>query len=116
MDTCSKKIESSRWLHGNNYPLKQPIEPHALDDAGAVCAAMIKATTAGVNNNLRPLIDNLSDYVAKKEYRLTDGTLARNRPQKNTLWLDDLYMGVPALAQMGKLTGDKKYFDDAVNR
>ena len=25
-------------------------------------------------------------------------------------------MGVPAFAQMGKLTGDKKYFDDAVKQ
>jgi rhamnogalacturonyl hydrolase YesR len=25
-------------------------------------------------------------------------------------------MGIPSLAQMGKLTGDKKYFDDAVNQ
>ncbi len=38
------------------------------------------------------------------------------RPQANTLWLDDLYMGVPAIAQMGKLTGDTKYFDDAVKQ
>jgi len=48
-----------------------------------------------------------------KQYRLSDGTLARNRPQPSTLWLDDLFMSVPALAQMGKLTGDKKYFDEA---
>jgi unsaturated rhamnogalacturonyl hydrolase len=94
----------------------QPIMPHALDDAGAVCAAMIKAVTNGNTSNLRPLIDNYIDFVANKEYRLADGTLGRNRPQKNTLWLDDMYMGVPALAQMGKLTGDHKYFDDAVKQ
>ncbi len=94
----------------------QPISPHALDDAGAVCASMIKALSNGSESNLRPLIDNYIDFVANKEYRLSDGTLGRNRPQKNTLWLDDLYMGVPALAQMGKLTGDKKYFDDAVKQ
>ena len=98
----------------NLFP--QPIYPRALDDAGAVCAAMIKATRTGSKSNLRPLIDNYIDFVANKEYRLSDGTLGRNRPQKNTLWLDDLYMGVPALAQMGKLTGDKKYFDDAVKQ
>ena len=98
----------------NLFP--QPINPRALDDAGAVCAAMIKATRNGNQSNLRPLIDNYIDFVANKEYRLSDGTLGRNRPQKNTLWLDDLYMGVPALAQMGKLTGDKKYFDDAVKQ
>jgi rhamnogalacturonyl hydrolase YesR len=70
---------------------------------------MIKATRAGINSDLKPQIQTYIDWVSKKQYRLPDGTLARNRPQKNTLWLDDLYMGVPALAQMGKLTGDKKY-------
>ena len=99
-----------------NYPLRQPIEPKALDDAGAVCAAMIKASRLGLNKDLRPTIDRLVNFVSREQYRLLDGTLARIRPQKNTLWLDDLYMGVPALAQMGKLTGDKKYFDDAVNQ
>ena len=99
-----------------NNPLRQPVDPHALDDGGAMCAAAIKTLQAGGQQNLRALIDNYIDYVANKEYRLADGTLARNRPQKNTLWLDDLYMGVPALAQMGKLTGDKKYFDDAVKQ
>jgi rhamnogalacturonyl hydrolase YesR len=111
-----KKLKAAGVFKGNGYPLKQPIEPHALDDAGAVCAAMIKATTTGLNNDLRPVIDGLSDWVVNKEYRLADGTLGRMRPQKNTLWLDDMYMGVPTIAQMGKLTGDKKYFDDAVKQ
>jgi unsaturated rhamnogalacturonyl hydrolase len=77
---------------------------------------MIKSLRNGSKSNLRPLIDNYIDFIANKEYRFGDGTLGRNRPQKNTLWLDDLYMGVPALAQMGKLTGDRKYFDDAVKQ
>jgi unsaturated rhamnogalacturonyl hydrolase len=109
-----KKLADS--LLKGNYVLRQPVQPHALDDAGAICAAMIKSTRAGVNNELRPLIDNYINYISNKEYRLPDGTLARNRPQKNTLWLDDLYMSVPALAQMGKLTGNAKYYDDAVKQ
>ena len=94
----------------------QPIDPHALDDGGAVCASMIKAQRNGLNSNLRPLIDNYINYVFTKEYRFKDGTIGRNRPQKNTMWLDDLYMYIPAVAQMGKLTGDKKYFDDCVKQ
>jgi unsaturated rhamnogalacturonyl hydrolase len=100
----------------NSNPLRQPVAPHALDDGGAVCAAMIKTFRLTGNAQLRPLIDHYIDYIVNKEFRLKDGTLARNRPQKNTLWLDDLFMGVPAMAQMGKLTGDKKYFDDAVKQ
>lgn len=97
-------------------PILSTLQPHALDDAGAICAAMIKAQRAGLKADLRPLINNLVDYISNKEFRFADGTLARNRPQPNTLWLDDLFMSVPAIAQMGKLTGDKKYFDDAVKQ
>ena len=97
-------------------PIRSVIEPHALDDAGALCAAMIKSVRSGAAVGLRPLIDNFANYITTKEFRLNDGTLARNRPQKNTLWLDDLYMSVPALAQMGKLTGDGKYYDDCVKQ
>jgi len=117
----------SKWVPAvkQKFPLEfiqrqklfnQPIDPHALDDAGAVCASMIKAQRSGLTNNVRPMIDNYINYVFTKEYRLKDGTIARNRPQKNTLWLDDMYMAIPAIAQMGKLTGEKKYFDDAVNQ
>jgi unsaturated rhamnogalacturonyl hydrolase len=96
--------------------LSQPIDPHALDDAGAMCAAAIKYYRQENSSSLHALINNYIDYISNKQYRLSDGTLARNHPQKNTLWLDDLYMSVPALAQMGKLTGDNKYFDDAVKQ
>lgn len=100
-----------------NTPLRAMLAPHALDDAGAMAAAMIKATRAGgVKTDLRPQINTYLDYITKKEHRLSDGTLARNRPQPNTLWLDDLFMSVPALAQMGKLTGDRQYFDEAVKQ
>ena len=97
-------------------PLRQMVAPHALDDAGAICAAMIKTLRLGGHSDLRPAIDNYINYIFTQEFRFKDGTLARNRPQKNTLWLDDLFMSVPALAQMGKLTGDNKYYDDAVKQ
>jgi len=100
----------------NSNPLRQPVAPHALDDAGAMCAAMIKTYRLTNDQVYKPVIDHYIDYISNKEYRLKDGTLARNRPQKNTLWLDDLYMSVPALAQMGKLTGQSKYYDDAVRQ
>jgi unsaturated rhamnogalacturonyl hydrolase len=91
--------------------------PGRLDDAGAMCAALIKAERNGLGSKtLRPWIDNWVDWVSKKQFRLEDGTLARNRPLPNTLWLDDLYMSVPCLAQAGKLTGDARYYDDAARQ
>ncbi|MEN2413200.1 glycoside hydrolase family 88/105 protein [Flavobacterium mesophilum] len=92
------------------------LHPEALDFAGALCAAFIKAKKDGLKANVDPLVNNYIDFISNKQFRLKDGTLARNRPQDNTLWLDDMFMSVPALAQMGSYTGNTKYFDDAVKQ
>ncbi|MDN5284602.1 MAG: family 88 glycosyl hydrolase [Mucilaginibacter sp.] len=98
-------------------PVKSVIDPQALDDAGSMAAAMIKAVRTGaVKGDLQPVIANYINYILTKQFRLSDGTLARNRPHPNTLWLDDLYMSLPALAQMGVLSGDRKYFDETVKQ
>jgi len=91
-----------------------PLDPRALDDCGSMCAALIRARLAGVGPDLKPTIDLWTDYIANKQFRFADGTLARQRPQAESLWADDAYMGIPALAEMGRLTGEKKWFDDAV--
>lgn len=109
-----KKIyQKDKNIDGN---IRRVIDPHALDDAGAVCTSMIKAMLRNPDLSLRPLIDNYSDYIINKEYRLTDGTFARLRPQKNTIWLDDMFMGIPTLAYMGKMTGNKDYYDMAAQQ
>jgi rhamnogalacturonyl hydrolase YesR len=103
--------------------VRRVIDPHALDDAGAVCSSMIKAMGSifkGADNNLRRLVDeriqNYANYILNKEYRLGDGTFARIRPQLNTVWLDDMFMGIPTVAQMGQYTGDTKYYDEAARQ
>ena len=101
---------------GTNSALRSVLHPHALDDAGAMCAAFIKMQRLENRPDVNPVIENYIDYIMNKEFRLKDGTLARNRPQPNTLWLDDMFMSVPALAQMGKYSGDSKYFDEAVKQ
>lgn len=93
--------------------MRSVIDPRALDDAGAMCCSMIKAQLLDPSLPLLPLIENYIYYILNKQYRLEDGTLARIRPQKNTVWLDDMYMGIPAIAWMGKLTGDHRYYDEA---
>lgn len=98
------------------YALQRSVHPHALDDCGAICAAIIKTAKTGKTVNADPVIKNYIDYISNKEFRLTDGTLARNRPQPNSIWLDDLFMSVPALAQMASYKGDTKYYDDAVKQ
>lgn len=96
--------------------IRQILTPHALDDAGAMAAAMIKVQRESPDAGLTDLIENYINYIMYHEYRLSDGTFARKHPHYNTLWLDDLYMSVPALAQMGALTREQKYFNEAIKQ
>jgi hypothetical protein len=96
--------------------LRSVLEPRALDDCGSMCAALIRARRAKVGPDLKPVIDRWSDWIGHKQYRLKDGTLARQRPQAQSLWADDAYMGIPALAEMGRLNGERAWFDDAVKQ
>lgn len=99
-----------------NNPLENFLFPQSLDDTGSMCAAMIQAIRRGWVKELRTEVDNSIDFILNKVNRLPDGTFARNRPMPNSVWVDDLYQGIPALAEMGKLTGDKKYYDEAVSQ
>ena len=111
--SVSKYFKSLPTDKKGNNPVRSVLNPRALDDAGSMCAAMIKTFRISKDQNLYPFIDNYIDYISNKQQRLADGTLSRNRPLPNALWLDDIYMSVPALAQMGEFSGEKKYFDDA---
>jgi rhamnogalacturonyl hydrolase YesR len=100
-----------------SFSLRTVLFPQTLDDSGSMCAAMIKADRAGTADGaLRPWIDNYANRVSTRQFRLADGTFARNSPMPNSVWLDDLYMSVPCLAQRGRLTGDRRYFDDAAQQ
>lgn len=99
---------SNGW---NRYP-----NFHALDDCGSITAAMIKTYLKNKNEDYIKVINTTADFVTNKQFRLEDGTLARHRPQYQSIWADDLYMSVPFLANMGVLTGDTSYFDDAIKQ
>ncbi|HEY7091418.1 MAG TPA: glycoside hydrolase family 88 protein [Tepidisphaeraceae bacterium] len=96
--------------------LRAIINTESLDDCGAMAAALIKAKRGGIGPDTKEIIDGWLDFISTRQFRLPDGQLARHRPQPESIWADDAYMSIPALAQMGKLTGDRKYFDDAVKQ
>jgi rhamnogalacturonyl hydrolase YesR len=98
------------------YGYRRLLEFRELDDCGAIGAALIKALKAKQDPRYRPVIDRVAAHIATKQFRMSDGTLARQRPQPVSLWIDDMYMSVPFLAQMGVLTGDRKWFDDAARQ
>ncbi|MBQ9666309.1 MAG: glycoside hydrolase family 88 protein [Bacteroidaceae bacterium] len=86
--------------------MHQVVKPEALDDAGAICAAMLKAK----DKKLTKQIETYYDFIAHQQYRYTDGMFARLRPVKNTVWLDDMFMGIPALALHGDIDEAQRQF------
>ncbi len=101
--------------------MEQVIHPRALDDCGTMCTAMMKycalnptaRQNADTSVSMDSLINNYFQFVEKEQYRLPDGLFARHRPQHNTVWLDDMYMGIPTIAYAGIYFNDPKYFDEA---
>jgi rhamnogalacturonyl hydrolase YesR len=98
----------------HRYPYGQLWTMQELDDCGAMGASMIEVYKIVDRKDYREYIDNTAVHIMETQDRLEDGTLVRKFPHEMTLWADDLYMSVPFLARMGDLTGDVKYFNDAL--
>ncbi|MBA7561742.1 Unsaturated rhamnogalacturonyl hydrolase YteR [subsurface metagenome] len=99
-----------RWPYGQLWAMRE------LDDCGAMCASVIEVYNLVRREDYRDYIDKTAKHIMEKQDRLSDGTLVRKSPHEMTLWADDLYMSVPFLARMGNLTGENKYFDDALKQ
>ncbi len=93
--------------------MHQVVKPEALDDAGAICAAMIKAKMKDGKLPLDEQIKTYYGFVSKGQYRLSDGIFGRLRPLKNTVWLDDMFMGIPTLAWKAVADNDISGMDAA---
>ena len=87
-----------------------------LDDCGTIGASLIEGYEKNPQKAYREYIDKVAVHLLKGEPRLADSTICRYSPHENTIWADDLYMSVAFLARMGKLTGENKYFDDAIRQ
>jgi rhamnogalacturonyl hydrolase YesR len=87
-----------------------------LDACGAMSAGLFDVNTRTQRKDYQAYLERSAAYILTKQMRLPDGTLARPQPRFGTLWADDMFMSIPFLARMGKLTGDGKYFDDAIKQ
>lgn len=93
--------------------MRQVIAPATLDDAGAMSAAFMRAAMADSSLKIDDIIERYYDIVENHTYRLADGTIARNRPHHNSVWLDDMFMALPSMAARSAYTNDPKQLDEA---
>ncbi|MDB5010169.1 MAG: glycosyl hydrolase family 88 [Mucilaginibacter sp.] len=87
-----------------------------LDACGAMSAGLCEVDALASRKEYKDYLKRAANYISNKQLRLPDGTLCRPQPRNMTIWADDLFMSVPFLARMGKITGDAKYFDDAIKQ
>ena len=109
----SEQYYRQNSLRGQNYRM---FRMSMLDDSSAPALPLIEMLVNGDSSEAsKELIEKIADYVMTKQTRLEDGTFARPEP-KWTIWADDLFMSVPFLVRFGRLTGDERYFDEAVKQ
>lgn len=93
--------------------LRQVKDPRTLDDAGAMAGAWMKAAMADSTLNIAPFIERYWDVVEQSPVHLDDGTIARNRPHYNAIWLDDMFMALPSMAVRSRYNNQPEQLDEA---
>lgn len=95
--------------------LRQVKLPLTLDDAGAMVGAWMRAAMADSTLSLDKYIENYWNIVETTPVHLPDGTIARNRPHYNAIWLDDMFMALPSMAVRSRYANDPKQLDAAAD-
>ena len=98
------------------YPFGQLWTMKELDDFGAMGASIIDVYEKVKRPEYKEYVLKGAKRISEGQERLEDSTLVRSFPHEFTLWADDLYMSVPFLVRLGRLTGDNKYYDDAIHQ
>lgn len=84
-----------------------------LDDAGAPA---LPFTVAVPDQRTRNLLDDLAGFIMNRQPRLPDGIFCRPEPVAYTVWADDLFMSVPFLLGMHRITGEGHYREEAIRQ
>ncbi|MDR2914984.1 MAG: glycoside hydrolase family 88 protein [Tannerella sp.] len=70
-----------------------------------------------MRNQYEAFVNRMIDYGKNKQARLPGANIyTRLTPEVYTTWVDDMFMGIPFLAQASLYTGDKHYIQDAASQ
>ncbi len=89
-----------------------------LDHLGPEGAALIMLSGKFPDNagKYEKYISTAAEHVANIQVRTEKGALARTWPIPNTVWADDLYMGVSFMAEYADRYADDSMLEDAVRQ
>lgn len=119
-DFVIENLDYFTWQYYEYHAIRESfhrlIRRSMLDDCGTPSYPILDLYIKEKNDNYRFLIDTLADFIAKGQSRLEDGTLCRPEPLRWTIWADDLFMSIPFMLRMARITGDSSWYDDAVHQ
>lgn len=115
-DLAPKVYDSLRVDRNYDRQMRPLVSPHSLDDAGAMCAAYSRLALRYPQKSYKPVIEGYMSRI-RKQYRIgNDRIYARLWPHYNTVWLDDMFMGIPPLAWYGALKNDSSSIIESVRQ
>ncbi|MBU2491083.1 MAG: glycoside hydrolase family 88 protein [Bacteroidetes bacterium] len=100
-------------LRGTNHRI---FRKTMLDDTSGPALPFVQLYLDENYQQYKSIVFEMADYVENDQVRLSDGTLCRPEPVEMTVWADDLFMSVPFLLRMRKITNENKYYDDAAKQ
>jgi len=104
------------YLHAFRGSFHRLFRRTMLDDTGAPALPFIELYLQNKQESYRDLILSIARYIQHEQVRLPDGTLCRPEPVRWTLWADDLFMSIPFLLRMAKISGDQVYYDETADQ
>ena len=107
------QYEELNALRGTNHRI---FRKSMLDDTSGPALPFVQLYHDDKTQSYKSIVFEMADYLENELERLNDGTLCRPEPVEMTVWADDLFMSVPFLLRMAKITGEEKYYNDAAHQ
>lgn len=107
--------------HGKHwrYPLGELFNTLELDDFGAMISSTLDLYERSNGDKRMEYLEYakaMGTFLRERKLRDENGAFVRSFPCPNTMWGDDLYMSVPLLARLARVTGERCWIDDALNQ
>jgi unsaturated rhamnogalacturonyl hydrolase len=95
--------------------LHRMLAPQSLAECSMV-APLLRLHLKQNDARFLEVVKVADDFLMNTYPRLSDGTLVRAAPERQTLALDDLALSVPTLTLLARLRGEARYYDDAARQ
>ena len=109
-------MQYDAMMFGSPTFLKRSISKDDLDSIGTIgmniCEIYNTETDEVVKEKIMVILQELIGSIYRNIPRMEDGSFCRN----GVVWADDTYMSCPFIVRMGNITGDTRFYDEAIKQ